>query len=284
MSVFLAFLAAICWGAADFLGGMQSKRFHFALVTLCREIAAVVAFALLIAFTSSQFRWSDVAMGLGVGVIAGFALPVFFGALASGRMSLVAPVAGSVGASVPIIVGVASGERPSLLQFLGLGLAVLAIAFVSVEHIDDGVDGTRRHFAIRDIAVAALCGTAFGIFYVAMHHTSEASGFWPVSAVSVGVGITVIIWSLFAHDRSMLHGFGKQAFRACAVGGLLEALAATLYVMATRKGLLSITAGVSSLYPVGTALLAGYLLKEKFTRVNATGLAMCAAGLTFIAV
>jgi uncharacterized membrane protein len=153
---------------------------------------------------------------------------------------------------------------------------------VSVEHVDDGAAGRRSHVAVRDLLLAAVCGSVFGIFYVALHHTSDASGFWPLLAVSVSMVITMVVRAVLVRNVSMLR-FDTRVFLACAPGGLLEALAATLYVVATRQGLLSVTAGISSLYPVGTALLAGYLLKERLTMVNVVGLVLCAGGLAFLA-
>lgn len=282
MAIFLAFIAACLWGVADYIGGIQSKRMHFSIVTIIREATCILIYLAVLPFMTAVFHWSDFVIGLAVGVLCGAALPVFFGLLASGRMSLVAPVAGTVGAAVPILIGVASGERPSILQSCGLLLAVLAIAFVSVEHRHDEELGRQRHFEVRDITVAALCGIAFGVFYAAMHHTTDDSGFWPLAGVSLSMVAVLAIWNA-GKQPAVMKQLASPMLGWVALGGAIECGAAILYMVATRQGFLSITAAVSSLYPVGTALLAGYLLKEKLSRVNAFGLLLCAGGLAFIA-
>jgi uncharacterized membrane protein len=280
MSILLAFLAATCWGLADYLGGLHAKRSDLVVVTMSREIVGFLFFVVLLLLTEGSPQRSDLAIGFGVGLAVGVALPIFFGRLASGRMALVAPVAGSVGAGVPIVVGILSGERLSLFQAFGLVLAVAAIALVSIEHVEhDG--GRRRHIEISDVVVAAICGVAFGIFFTGMHHTSKDSGFWP--SISVNVGVMVML-GLFAAFRrpAVFAQLRPSAIWRFGVGGLLDGLAAALFLLATREGLLSITAGVASLYPVGTALLATWLLKEHLNRLNVLGLLLCGASLTFV--
>jgi drug/metabolite transporter (DMT)-like permease len=281
MSFFLAFLSSICWGAADYLGGIHAKRIDMVVLTMVREIAGMTLLFVLAVIVGGSPLWSDIALGLGVGVLAGVALPIFFGALAAGRMALVAPVAGSVGAIIPIVIGIVGGERPSPWQLGGLVLAVGAIAFVSIEHIEHE-GGRRRHVDVGEIAKATLCGVVFGVFYAGMHHTSDDSGLWPAFSVCVGILVTLFSWT-WARNRPLLRQVRPAAVRQYGLGGVLDAIAATLFLFATRSGLLSITAGVASLYPVGTALLATFLLKEHLTRVNAIGLVLCGASLAFIA-
>jgi drug/metabolite transporter (DMT)-like permease len=283
VSLLLAFLSAVSWSASDYLGGLHSKDRHFATVTIAREICGIAFFAIAIACTGGELTLRDFFISFGVGLLAGVALPVFFGALASGRMALVAPVAGSIGAIVPIVVGILSGERPSVLQACGLGLAVAAIAFVSIEHVDDGENGLKRQVPRREVLKAAFCGVAFGIFYTGMHHTSEDSGLWPPFFVCFGVLATLLVWGV-VRNPSTIRGVNVRALRVCGIGGVLDAIAASLYVIATRDGFLSITAAVASLYPVGTALLARVRLKEHLHGVNIAGLVLCAASLAFIAI
>lgn len=282
MSVVLAFFAAIAWGASDFYGGVASKKAHSLTVTLCREVVQIVLYAGIILFTNGVFHWSDFGLCFGLGLLLGVALPVFFGALAGGRMAVVAPVAGVVGALLPIAVGVAGGERPSLWQGGGLVLAVMAVALVSVEHVDDGGDGARRHFAVADMVTATFCGSIFGLFFVGTHHTSRDSGMWPLSAVCFGLVCVIVPW-MVKNKVPGLRSVTPSLFRICAIGGALDVVAAGLYLLATRQGLLAVTAGVAGLYPVATALMAWHLLKERLTPMNMAGLILSAASLALVA-
>src|SRR4051812_25603647 len=113
MSIALAFLAAMFWGASDFFGGVAVKKAHFVPVSFMRQLFEIVLFGLLLLAIPSTFHLSEFLVCVGLGLIVGISLPIFYNALANGRMALVAPVAGLVSASLPILVGVLSGERPT---------------------------------------------------------------------------------------------------------------------------------------------------------------------------
>jgi uncharacterized membrane protein len=282
MSIVFALVAALAWGAADYLGGLHAKKHDLLVVTLSREFAGFLFFVVLLIFTGGSPEASDIVLGLGIGVILGVALPVFFSALASGRMAVVAPVAGSVGAAVPIVVGVVSGERLTYLQAGGLSLAVVAIVCVSIQHVHhEGV--RKRHVELSDLLTDSFCGVAFGAFFVGMHHTSAESGFWPSASVTVGVMGTLGVWAM-TRRSGVLRQLRPSTVLRFGVGGVLDGVAAAAFLLATRDGLLAVTAGVASLYPVATAGLAAWLLKEHLHRVNALGLALCGTSLALVAV
>ena len=64
--------------------------------------------------------------------------------------------------------------------------------------------------------------------------------------------------------------------------GLLAALAVLLFLLATSRGLLSVAAIITSLYPAFTVLLAVLVLREHVHRAQAIGLALC--GVTIVLV
>ena len=62
----------------------------------------------------------------------------------------------------------------------------------------------------------------------------------------------------------------------------MGALAVMLFLLATRHGLLSIAAVITSLYPAFTVLLAIGILRERVHRLQAFGLVLCAASVVFV--
>src|SRR5580658_315131 len=78
---------------------------------------------------------SPSAADLGYGALAGIAgaagVAMLYRGLASGAMSLVAPITGVVAVVVPIAVGVGGGERPAALQYGGIAAAVAAVVLLS---------------------------------------------------------------------------------------------------------------------------------------------------------
>ena len=66
--------------------------------------------------------------GASAGLAGGAAIWLFYRSLAVGTMSVVAPVSGVTAAVVPVVVGLATGERPGTLAIVGIGVALTAIA------------------------------------------------------------------------------------------------------------------------------------------------------------
>ena len=67
-----------------------------------------------------------------------------------------------------------------------------------------------------------------------------------------------------------------------AAAGVLDVGANALYLAATREGLLSIVAVLSSLYPVATVVLARVFLGERLHRQQVAGLVLAGAGVAAI--
>jgi len=65
--------------------------------------------------------------------------------------------------------------------------------------------------------------------------------------------------------------------------GVINTLADLLYLLATRNGLLSLVAVLTSMYPAVTVGLAGLILREQITGQQLVGLAIAAVSVALIA-
>ena len=119
----LAFLSSVSWGVADFLGGLKSRKLPVLNVLVATQ---GVGFVLIGLYT--LVRWEappggDFAFWAAFSGLAGaIGLASFYRGLAVGNMGVVAPIS-AASAAVPLVVGVASGDRPTALQWTGLALA-----------------------------------------------------------------------------------------------------------------------------------------------------------------
>ena len=66
--------------------------------------------------------------------------------------------------------------------------------------------------------------------------------------------------------------------------GLLDVTANLFYVMGSQRGLLSLVSVITSLYPVGTVVLARLVLAERLVRVQQVGVVLALAGIALIAI
>jgi drug/metabolite transporter (DMT)-like permease len=191
-------------------------------------------------------------------------------------MTVVAPVTAVVSALVPVAVGVATGERPSSLALAGVVVALVAVALIS------GIAGRAERPTSARVAVLALvAGSGFGLLFVFLDRTSDDSGFWPLL---VGQCTTVpLIAALTAIRGVDLRRGGRARLLAVAAGGMAM-IANASYLVATRHGLLSLVAVITSMYPATTVLLATVVDRERLTRPQVVGLGLAAGALGLVAV
>jgi drug/metabolite transporter (DMT)-like permease len=65
--------------------------------------------------------------------------------------------------------------------------------------------------------------------------------------------------------------------------GVVNTLADLLFLLATRRGLLSLVAVITSMYPAATVALAGLVLRERIAGRQAAGLVVAAVSVGLIA-
>lgn len=203
---------------------------------------------------------------LGYGALAGLAgaagVAMLYRGLASGAMSLVAPITGVVAVVVPIVVGVGGGERPAALQYAGIIAAVIAVGLLSG-------GGTRTSRLGRGTLLLAIgAGLGFGLFYVAIAKTSMNANLWPL-VTARGASVAVLVAVCAAMRR--VPSFGAASPLVIIGAGVFDVSANALYLLAVHGGLLSIVAVLVSLYPVSTVLCSMVVLGERLRAPQVAG-------------
>lgn len=152
--------SSLCWGIADFFGGLQARRLPALAVALWSQIAGALALFLVLGARGDAPVPASLAWGAGAGVFGALGLVLFYRALAIGVMSLVAPVA-ACGALVPVVISLLLGEPLGTLPAVGIAVALLGVVLVSTQTNT----GATRHAAAR-AAVPLALGAAlnFGFF------------------------------------------------------------------------------------------------------------------------
>jgi drug/metabolite transporter (DMT)-like permease len=276
LAVALAFTSSLCWGLADFLGGLQARRRPLVTVLLIAQVAAV---ALGIAFVlGSGDPFPDLgpaALATGAGVAGCAALAAFYRGLAIGTMSIVAPVS-ATGAAVPVLVGLAEGERPGALQVAGIAIAMLGIVLAARE--PGGAEPSR---AVRtSLLLAGLAALGFGSFFVLIDRAVEDGGA-PWSLLLVRVGEVALLGALALATRPRMPSSLRDATPLLLIG-VLDFSATAFFALATEQGLLSVVSVVGSLYPAVTVVLARVVLAERVARSQELGVVLTLAGVVAI--
>jgi drug/metabolite transporter (DMT)-like permease len=213
---------------------------------------------------------------VGAGLAGMAALSAFYRALAIGTMSIVAPIS-ATGVCVPVIVGIADGERPKAVQLAGILAAVIGVVLASREQEPEP---QARRVTRASIGLALVAAAGFGAFLVGLRASAKSSVLWAVFA-SRGAGIAALAGAATALPSPGLRA--RSGVLPLALVGLLDLGANGLYAVATRHGLLSIVAVAASLYPLGTVLLARAVLRERVARVQEVGVIAALVGVALIA-
>ena len=276
MAILLGLGAALTYGAGDFLGGLATKRSNEYAVVVCSQVfGSALLLAALPFFLDAPFTLEAFAWGLGSGIGGGLGVLMLYRGLALGRMSVVAPTTGVLAAVVPVLAGLLLGERPSALSLFGVVVALIAVTLVSASPDHAG----QRH-AYSGIREAIAAGVGFGAFFILLSLAGDDSGLWPLLGTrSASLGIVTLI-ALFA-GRSLRPAPGSLLLIVSA--GILDVAANLLYLSATRVGLLSLVAVLTSMYPGATVILARFVLHERFHRLQLVGLGFSALGVALIA-
>ena len=278
VAVLLGLLVAISYGAADFLGGVASRRVPAALVVQQSQLLGVVLLLVMLAVVPDQHVIAaDMARGAGAGMGGLLGLVLLYRGLAVGAMSIVAPITAVGAAVLPVGLGLATGERPGAVALAGVVIALVAVALVAAPATEDAapVEGRRR-----EILLALLAGVGFGIVFILFGDTAKASGMWPLLSARV---VSTIVVTTGLCVRRVAIGPRKDTALVIAGAGVLDVTANTLFIVGARIGLVSLVAVLSSLYPAATVVLARVVLDERVSRRQATGLALAIVGVVLIA-
>jgi drug/metabolite transporter (DMT)-like permease len=286
MVIFLGLAAAVLYGSGDFLGGMATRKLQVLPVLILADAAGLIVALAVAAMSPGTVGLAGLAWGISAGLIGGSGLIVFYIGLATGPMSVVAPVAGLVSTVLPVAVALAEGERPGPGVYAGALLCLVAIVMTSAAGDSGGGTGAAarpdRPGRRRAIGYGVVSGAAFGLFFLLIRNAGESGEFWPVAAGRVGELAVVLIAAAVLRRSLSPRGADGRLLLAAAGAGAIDVVANICYVAATRTGAFGLAVVLASLYPGFTVLLARVVLGERLRWVQRAGLALAAIGILLV--
>lgn len=274
MSVFLALASAVAFGVSDFIGGWLSRRMSVWRVAFVMQLTATSA--LLVFATLAPGNPTPGALGwaFSAGLANGLGTVALYRGLALGRMGVVAPVSGALAAMIPVIVGVALGERPSTWAWVGVAIALPGIWLVART---PGSASTAGYSGFRE---GLLAGACFGVLFVLLAQIPAHAGWLPLAMTEAMSGVIVMIVAVVIHEPWA--PTDPRLWPAIALG-VLVAGAMGSFVLATHHGYLSISSVLASLYPGVTVALAIVIMRERVHPIQVVGLALCGTAVALVA-
>lgn len=272
MAVLLALLSSVFWGSSDFFGGLMSRRRAAYAVVGAAQAAGLVA-ATVAALVTDGFHgppdwiWPSMAAA----VTGSLGLVAFYAALASGTMGVVSPVA-ALGAVVPVVGGLLSGEDPTVLSSIGIVLALVGSVAASGPEL-------QGRAGARPVVLAALAGVGFGLAILFIAKGSETDTIMTMWGMRL---TSVVGFSAAALLTRSIGGLQPKDVVPLAAIGVGDVSANLLFGFSSQLGYVSVTAVLASLYPVTTVLLARVVLHERLLRIQYVGVAAALAGVALV--
>jgi drug/metabolite transporter (DMT)-like permease len=275
MTALLSLLASLLWGGADFLGGTVSRRLAaYTVIGVSQAFSLVMLVPVALGTGELTAAGGYLGWGIAAGLVGLVALGAFYTALAEGTMGVVAPIA-ATGVALPVAVGLAAGDSPSLGQLLGLVIAVLGVLLSSGPELR-----SAGRSAGRPMLLAAVAALGFGAVIVLVAHGSRSSVVMTLLTMRT---VTVVALLILAGARRQRPAVARGDLPVLAAIGAGDVAANACYAVASRTGLLSIVAVLASLYPAVTAMLAHRVLHERLSRAQTVGVIGALGGVALIA-
>ena len=273
-AIVLALGASLTWGLADFFGPLKGRALGALRALLYVQLGGLLGIALIVAVRAKGPADAGFLFAIPAAVSGTLGLYAYYRGAAVGAMSIVAPIAG-IAAVVPVVVGIASGDRPSPWQGAGIVAALCGVFLASREEKRGG----RRLAA--GVGLALLAAIGFGGYFPPMHAAGDADFWW--ASLLFRMTSSSLILLVVAAQRPPLRVEPLQ-LPWLALIGVGDMLGNLLFAAASASGLVSITSVLASLYPIVTVLLARIVLSERVARSQEAGIVLTLAGVALISV
>jgi drug/metabolite transporter (DMT)-like permease len=270
-SIALALGASLTWGFADFFGPLKGRTLGALRVLFYVQLGGLVAIALIVAIRGKGPADLAVLFAIPAAISGTLGLYAYYRGMAIGAMSIVAPIAG-ISAAVPVIFGIATGDRPSLWQWLGIAAALGGVFLASREP-------GRGGRVAAGVGLALLAAIGFGFYFPPMHEAGNAD-FWWASLIFRMTSASVILAAVAIRRPSL--SVAPIQVPLLALIGIGDMLGNLLFAAASTSGLVSITSVLASLYPIVTVVLARLVLRERVARSQEAGIVLTLAGVALI--
>lgn len=276
LGILYGLVAALGWGAGDFVISRVSRRIGPLATLLYLQSAGIAAIALVL-LARRDLPPTDLgiwAWAAAVNMLNVAGTLCLYRALAVGTVAIVSPLAASF-AVVTTLLALAAGERPEALTLLGVAVVIAGV--IVVARAPDQ-NGTAALVGVPAALGAALCYGVF--FYLQSPVTAQMGIAWPVLVARVLTAAVAVVGLLVVRERPpaptpRLVGAAFLATSLDTAGFLaFNSGLATAYV--------SVVTALASIFSAVTVLLAWVLLRERLAASQWAGVAAVIAGVLLV--
>ncbi len=284
MSILLGLVAALGWGASDFVLSRISQAVGPTRTLIYVQAGGLLAISLVI------LAWQDrppldpwlwlVTIGANIFNLIGTVL--LYRALTVGTLAVVSPIAASF-AVVTTLLALATGERPTPLALSGIVLVMGGVIVVS-RAPSTGVAALRAPGFVLGQGVLAASGAAlsYGIFFWLLRPVTTTMGIaWPIF-----VGRILTLGAALAFKVTRPSGPSRPLpswlWGAVVLATGLDTVAFLSYNFGISTAYVSVVAALASIFSAVTVLMAWVLLHERLASSQWVGVVAVLAGVLLV--
>ena len=284
MTILFGLLTAFSYGYADFVGAIAAKKVRALTVTTVAFSFGLLLALLFSLFAGASYNESVVLYGILAGICSAAAISFLYAALALGPISIVSPFTAVLSAIVPVIVDIAAGQalgELSLFAIVLILIAVVLVAFVPGQDV--------RLPTLRATIYSIGAGLGFAGTFVFIDAAPSDSGLGVLVVMRViGIAILFALLAILLFSGKSKVLIEKEVFALSTIwlvllAGFGDVTGNLFFIIATREGALAIAAVLTSLYPVGTILLAKIFLKERIAISQNIGIVLAVGACALLA-
>jgi len=272
LSILYGIVSSLSWGAADFIGGLATKRTSPLRVLYLAEIAGFLPFLALALLTREPIPSSgDLLLGALASLTGLGGLLFLYRALADGQMTIAAPLSALFAAVIPVIFGTLTLGHPSTTTLIGFGFAFLAVWLIAQTDSTKGPVRSDTAASLRaNLVLPLLSGIFFGFYFILIHKATLNAFFWTLTAARFA-GFVVLGLSALIMRQSPIPP--RETWGLCVFNGLIDIAGNGFYVLSSHVGRIDVAAVLGALYPAATVILARIFLKERTLPIQNLGIA-----------
>ena len=278
MVVFLGILSALSFGVGDFLARFSSQEVGFKNSLFFMLIVGAVFYIFLFSFFRDGLAPNAIGLSNSFlsGILIMFGLLCLYRGLQIGPVSIVAPIV-AINPLFVFTIRFALGSEPTLMQWISTLIVISGAIFVSIsaESHQESLGLTKKQ--IKDSVIISFMSSvmlALGLVF-----SQEASNTLdPLETVVyirffslLGIGTLL----LFTKSKIFLT---KKAIPILFFQGILETTGYFCLVYAYAFDKVSIAVVISSGFGLVTVILARFILKEKISKIQGSGICLSFLG------
>jgi drug/metabolite transporter (DMT)-like permease len=277
--------AAVCWGFADFLAALASRRVGALRVVLAFHVVAMVLLGVLVVALNgfSGVGWTDVLPFVAIGALGWLSYLVFYRALAIGPISVVSPIVSGYAAITVLLAVIIIGERLSALATIAVVVTIAGVMLASAD-VRGVLSASLQGAAVAGLLLAILAMALLGAFVFGVAYFQAELG-W-LAPIVLARGFTLVF--LFGHAAATgqlgLPERTPSLFWSILFLAVLDTGGYMFFNIGAGVAETAIVAAASAPYALVPIVLGVFLLAERPSHTQWAGVALVITGIVGLGV